>query len=393
MRRKEEAVGEIVNKLLTLVRPEYWLDKRVKVVNKAVQIDGRVYTASKPLLIAVGKSAVPMARWFMDRMKFVRKIVVTPVSSALDAEVVVAQHPYPGPGSLEAGRRVIEALETEDYDLVLFLISGGASALMEYSEMGLEELIELNGALVTSGLTIDEINTVRKHVSLLKGGQLAMKSKSKVVTLAVSDVPGDDPSVIGSGPTVPDNTTKEEALEILERLGLKKFSRYVRETPKSLPNAEFFLLYDAMDVLREGFSDWTILTSEIRGEARSLGMFLSSIANNVDVTGLKRVALAGEPEVKITGKSGKGGRNGEVCLSFLEHLRSDSLLVAVASDGIDGNSEYAGCFAYRGAGPTRDEVVIALEEHDSYSVLEKYGLAIKTGYTFSNVNNFYFLLS
>ena len=393
MRRKEEAVGEIVSKLLTLVRPEYWLDKRVNVVNKVVQINGRVYTTSKPLLIAVGKSAVPMAKWFMDRMEFVRKIVVTPVNVDLDAEVIVAQHPYPGPGSLEAGRRVIEALETEDYDLVLFLISGGASALMEYSEMDLEELVELNSILVTSGLSIDEINTVRKHVSLLKGGQLAMKSKSKVVTLAVSDVPGDDPSVIGSGPTVPDSTTKEEALEILERLGLKKFSRYLRETPKSLPNSEFFLLYDAMDVLREGFRDWTILTSEVRGEARSLGEFLSSIANNVNVTGLKRVALAGEPEVRITGKSGKGGRNGEVCLSFLEHLRSDSLLVAVASDGIDGNSEYAGCFAYRGAGPTREEVVRALDEHDSYSVLEKYGLVIKTGYTFSNVNNFYFLLS
>ena len=393
MRRNKEVADEIVSKLLTLVRPEYWLLKRVKASRNSISINGTTFTFSRPLLIAVGKSAVPMARWFIERAEFVRKIVVTPARAEVDAEVIVAEHPYPGPGSIKAGERVLQALENEKYDLVVFLLSGGASALMEYSEMGLEELVELNKALVTSGLTIHEINAVRKHVSLIKGGQLALRSKAPVLTIAVSDVPGDDPSVIGSGPTVPDTTTRESALEILKKLGLDRFSKYVHETPKSLQNSFYFTLYNALDVLKEGFTDWTILTGEVVGEAKSLGLFLASIANSSYRTGLRRVALAGEPEVRVSGKVGKGGRNGEVCLSFLNHVRVESLLVAFASDGIDGNSEYAGCFVSRDTGIPRDEIIRSLAEHDSYSLLERYGVAIKTGLTFANVNNFYFLVN
>jgi glycerate 2-kinase len=388
---KGNTISDLVSKVLRLSDPKYWLAKKVRVQNGEVSVNGERYLTKRPLLISVGKASVPMAEYFLERIKPIRAIVVTPVSAELDAEVLVAEHPLPGAGSLKAGDVVEEALAREDYDLVLFLVSGGASALMEKSDLTLEELREINRVLVGSGLSINEINVVRKHLSHLKGGQLARLSKAKVLTLAVSDVPGNDPSSIGSGPTVPDTSTVEQAEEIMERVGLTKYVRFLRETPKSLPNSKFYLLFDALDVLKEGFNDWLILTGEAKGEATSLGAILASIANSSERTGIERVAMAGEPEVKLSGKVGKGGRNGEVCLGYYLNSRAKGFtLVAIASDGSDGNSEYAGCYV-DDLDLERGEVLEALENHDSYGLLEKYDRTIKTGFTFTNVNNFYFL--
>jgi glycerate 2-kinase len=391
--REEGTIGELVNKVLKLSDPRYWLARKVEVRGRKITVEGKSYETSRTLLIAAGKASVPMAEYFLNKVPLVRAIVVTPVFVSLQgAEVIVAEHPVPGEGSLRAGEVVAEALKKEDYDLVLFLLSGGSSSLLELTDMGLEELRTLNERLIKSGLSINEINAVRKHLSKIKGGQLAKLSKSRVVTIAVSDVPGNDPSTIGSGPTVPDTTTVEDAKEALKRVGLEGYEKYLRETPKEIDNSDFFLLLDAMTVLKEGFSDWLVLTSEARGEAKSLGLFLASIANSSPSTGLSKVALAGEPEVRVEGKAGKGGRNGEVCLGYYLGRRvKDFALLALASDGLDGNSEYAGCYVDGELYLDKGEALSALELHDSYGLLERYGRAIRTGFTFTNVNNFYFL--
>ncbi|MCG3108605.1 Glycerate 2-kinase [Metallosphaera sp. J1] len=387
--------------MLALSDPRRALERKVQVRSNELVVEGARFRFSKPLVISVGKASVRMANFFLERLSSYQAIVIKPKGDGLNVEgnatVIQSSHPYPDEDSFRAGRQVREALTSWDYDLVIFLLSGGASSLMEDPIPPPSSYVEAMKRLVISGLGIDEINVVRKHLSKVKGGRLATLSRSPVVTLVVSDVPGNDLSVVGSGPTLPDSSTVDEAKELLEQLNLD-LSEYLEETPKRLDNSWAFLIQSVDDVL-QGLTDMpgaTILSSEVRGEARSLGAFLASIVNTRN-SGLKRpftLLLGGEPEVTVRGPTGKGGRNGEVCLSFLEWVRVPEVkLYAIATDGVDGNSEYAGCVVSGGTNVSKREIRKALEAHSSYELLEKMGAVIATGPTGTNVNNVYVLMA
>lgn len=394
-------MDEIVKRVLEYADPYKTLQEKVKLNSNSITIleTGFTFNFSKPLLIAAGKASYKMAKFFLERIKPVNYLIVTPRGSNLHLDnVIEAGHPQLDENSVKAGKLVKELLLKEDYDVLFFLLSGGASALLEDPVIPLDDFKKINRALVESGLDIKQINTVRKHLSNLKGGRLAKLSKAPVISLVLSDVPGNDLSSIGSGPTFPDNTTVEDAKRILEKIGYSSYSKYLVETPKEV-NAYNYIFLDNMSVLKkiaEIVPNPLILTSEVMGEAKQLGIFIASIYNsmkNYSVPFRKgTILIGGEPDVKIEGKGGKGGRNGEVALSLLLHARGNYKFYAIATDGIDGNSEYAGCIINGNMNIPKEDIEKALETHSSYELLEKYSATIKTGLTYTNVNNVYILI-
>jgi len=391
-------MDEVVKKILEFSDPYKALEEKVKVKENEIEVEGEKFKFKKPIIIAIGKASYKMAKFFTDRLD-VKGLAVVPRGSkvSLPIKVVESTHPQISEESFKAGEEVLRFLKEEDYDLVIFLLSGGASALVEYSNAPFEVVSEINEKLVKSALSINEINVVRKHLSAIKGGKLTDYVKAPILTLIVSDVPGGDLSSVGSGPTLPDLSTVEEAKKILAKIGLEKYSVYLTETKKEVKNSRYFLILDINVVLKKlkeyfGSSSF-ILSSEVRGDAFSFGQNLAGIANtSILGFGFKPpyILLAGgEPEVKIQGKAGKGGRNGEVCLGFLKWLKGKAKLYAIATDGIDGNSEYAGCIVDDSV--TIDVIDYYISTHSSYEILEKIGRAVKTGYTFTNVNNMYVL--
>lgn len=243
--------------MLALSDPRRALERKVQVRSNELVVEGARFRFSKPLVISVGKASVRMANFFLERLSSYQAIVIKPKGDGLNVEgnatVIQSSHPYPDEDSFRAGRQVREALTSWDYDLVIFLLSGGASSLMEDPIPPPSSYVEAMKRLVISGLGIDEINVVRKHLSRVKGGRLATLSRSPVVTLVVSDVPGNDLSVVGSGPTLPDSSTVDEAKELLEQLNLD-LSEYLEETPKRLDNSWAFLIQSVDDVL-QGLTD------------------------------------------------------------------------------------------------------------------------------------------
>ncbi|MCH4814876.1 MAG: glycerate 2-kinase [Saccharolobus sp.] len=396
---------DIVEKILEYSNPYNVLQEKVKIKDNSLLFNNENIPFNKPILISVGKASLPMARFFSERIELKAKLIVTPKGTkGKENNVIEAGHPLPDENSIKAGKKMIELLTTEDYDLVIFAISGGASALVEYSEISLDELRMINKILVTSGIGINKINIVRKHLSKIKGGKILeyIKDKIPVVSFIVSDVPGNDISSIGSGLTSIDTSTNENALEILKDIGLERYSKYLTETPKSVSRiVKNYIILDNMEVLKKVaniLDNSFILTSEIRGEARDVGAIIASIYNssenyNVPLRRPYYLLLGGEPEVTIQGKAGKGGRNGEVCLSFLKYAKKGNRfeLLGLATDGVDGNSEYAGCKVTSDMKIAEDDIDTALETHNSYGLLENYGGTIKTGYTHTNVNNIYVL--
>jgi glycerate 2-kinase len=387
-------MNEIVNKVLEFSDSYKVLEEKIRVKQGELNVAGNVFKFSRLLLLAVGKSSIKMAKFFLQRIKVSKGIVITPeIYDKLEGvEILQSTHPQISEKSLKAGERVVEVLKKEDYDLVLFLLSGGASALLEYTDIPLEELRSLNDRLVKSGLTINEINVVRKHLSKIKGGWLANYSKSPIVSLIISDVPGGDLSAVGSGPTVLDSTTVNDAIRILKKIGIELKRKDLIETPKSLSAPVYnFKILDVEEVLIKlrSYLGGKIISSEVRGDAFSFGANLAGIGNTLLRIGDKGIILAGgEPEVKIEGKGGKGGRNGEVCLGFLKFANKGIKLYAIATDGIDGNSEYAGCIVEGGLDIDVDKYISI---HSSYELLEKINATIYTGFTGNNVNNVYLL--
>ncbi|MFP3064580.1 MAG: DUF4147 domain-containing protein [Sulfolobus sp.] len=387
-------MNEIVNKVLEFSDSYKVLEEKIRVKQGELNVAGNVFKFSRLLLLAVGKSSIKMAKFFLQRIKVSKGIVITPeIYDKLEGvEILQSTHPQISEKSLKAGERVVEVLKKEDYDLVLFLLSGGTSALLEYTDIPLEELRSLNDRLVKSGLTINEINVVRKHLSKIKGGWLANYSKSPIVSLIISDVPGGDLSAVGSGPTVLDSTTVDDAIRILKKIGIELKREDLIETPKSLSAPVYnFKILDVEEVLIKlrSYLGGKIISSEVRGDAFSFGANLAGIGNTLLRIGDKGIILAGgEPEVKIEGKGGKGGRNGEVCLGFLKFANKGIKLYAIATDGIDGNSEYAGCIVEGGLDIDVDKYILI---HSSYELLEKINATIYTGFTGNNVNNVYLL--
>lgn len=335
-------------------------------------------------------------------------------------EVVEAGHPVPDDAGHAAALRMLELVRgLGPDDLVLCLISGGGSALLSLPAPGvsLEEKRDINRALLKSGAPISEINCVRKHLSGIKGGRLALACcPARVVTLVVSDVPGDDPADVASGPTLADAGTAAEALAILEKYAIA-LSPPVRalladpamETPKPgdprLGGNESVLIATAQDALEAaarvasvaGYAP-LILSNSMEGEAREVAIVHAGIARQVllhDQPLAKPCVIlsGGETGVTVRG-SGRGGRNAEFLLALAIALRGLDKVCAIAcdTDGIDGTEDNAGALIDPGslarAAHIGLDVPGLLANNDGYGFFKALGDLVVTGPTLTNVNDF-----
>jgi glycerate 2-kinase len=340
-------------------------------------------------------------------------------------EVVEAAHPVPDDAGQRAAQRIVELTRglTKD-DLVLCLISGGGSALLSLPAEGLtlDDKRAINKALLRSGAAIDEMNCVRKHLSAIKGGRLAaLCAPAKVVTLTISDVPGDDPAVIASGPTVPDATTCADALRILQRYGIEVpaaaragLESGTFETPK--PGDAVFAGHEvkliatpqesleaAATLARDAGIDAHILSDEIEGESRDVGKVHAALARAVARRGQPFtkpcvILSGGETTVTVKAKGGKGGRATEFLLGCAIALQREPNVYVLAgdTDGIDGSEDNAGAIV------TPDTLARAaaqglkaqdfLDRNDAYSFFAPLGDLLVPGPTFTNVNDLRALL-
>jgi glycerate 2-kinase len=378
----------------------------------------------RTIVLGAGKAAATMARAVERHMAGpVEGLVVTRYGHAVPCakvEVVEASHPVPDAAGRDAARRILEyAQAAGPDDLVLCLISGGASALLALPAAGLslEDKQAVNRALLASGADITQMNAVRKHLSAIKGGRLAAAAHpAKVVSLLISDVPGDDPAVIGSGPTVADPTTFADARAILRDYGIepppgvREHLAVARdETPKPgdprLTGAETVIvarpqasLEAAAARARAAGVAPVILGDALEGEAREVGKVLAGIALQARRHGQPApppcvLLSGGETTVTVRGK-GRGGRNVEFLLALSLHLNGAAGISALAADtdGIDGSEDNAGAIAppdtlARARAKGLDARAM-LVDNDAYGFFEALGDLVITGPTLTNVNDF-----
>lgn len=347
-------------------------------------------------------------------------VVVTRYGHAMPAgrvRIMEAAHPVSDAMSETAAMLIAESVRNlSQDDLVLALISGGGSALMALPAPGLHlaDKQAITRALLHSGANIKEMNLVRRHLSAIKGGKLAaMAQPARVVTLIISDVPGDNPADIASGPTVPDGSTPGEALKILERYGIplsetvrKVLTTSAGNNPGAAAYGDIRLvatpalaLQAAAEAVRRHGLTPMILGDAIEGESRQAAIVMAGIARSVKQYGqpLKGPAVllsGGETTVTVSqGQAGKGGRNTEFLLSLACALQEEKGIWAIAgdSDGIDGTEDAAGAMLYpetlsRGKNNGLSAQA-CLDAHDSYSFFHSLDDLIITGPTLTNVND------
>jgi len=346
-------------------------------------------------------------------------VVVTRYGHAVPAgriRILEAAHPVSDSMSEVAAMMIAEAVRhlTPD-DLVLALISGGGSALMALpiSGLNLADKQKITQSLLLSGANIREMNLVRRHLSAIKGGKLAsMAAPARVVSLIISDVPGDNPSDVASGPTVADTSTPEQALAVLLRYNipvspeirnalLAKQEAYLSAAAQSdsrLIATPAMALKAAAEAARRHGIMPLILGDALEGESRELGIVMAGIARSVKLYGhpVKKPAVllsGGETTVTVTGFAGKGGRNTEFLLSLACALEAQEGIWAIAgdTDGIDGTEDAAGAIIYPDTISRGSEVGLHapdyLAKHDSYSFFHATGDLVTTGPTLTNVND------
>ncbi len=403
---------------------------------------------SKTVVVGAGKAAGAMAQAFeqlwlarypkapMSGMVVTRYGHTPPQSLGLQGriKIIEAAHPVPDAAGLAAAEAILQSVQgLSADDLVVCLISGGGSSLLTLPCEGLRfsEKQAINQALLMSGANIGEMNCVRKHLSRIKGGRLAAAcGAARLVTLAISDVPGDDPSVIASGPTVPDETTCADALSILVRYGIDlpatihaALQAGLLETPKGLglqggKPASFDIrmiatpqqsLQAAAELARSMGVNAYILSDEIEGESREVAkvhaaLALSTAAGKSAFQTPCVILSGGETTVtvrpRVEGQAkGRGGRAGEFCLGLAQALQGVDAAkatrvwaLAADTDGIDGVEANAGAVVTpdtleRGTGLGL-QALTYLQRNDSFSFFEALGDLVVTGPTHTNVNDF-----
>jgi glycerate 2-kinase len=385
-------------------------------------------------IIGGGKAAVPMAATIADLLSDCQSagVVVTKYGhtsqkaskqcSAADITIMEAGHPVPDENSVRGARAIADlAQRATERDLVICLISGGGSALLTLPVPGLTlvTLQTLTDVLLRSGATINELNTVRKHCSLIKGGHLArLVAPATLVTLVLSDVVGDPLDVIASGPTVPDPTTTVDAQGVLERYGApwgfeppEGFRLY--ETPKpgdpafervrhTIVGSNRLAALAATERARQLGFRALLLSTYIEGEAREVARVAAALAKGIRAHGdpippPACLVWGGETTVTVRG-AGQGGRNQELALATALALDGwpDVLVMALASDGTDGPTDAAGAIV-TGSTVARARALgldplASLEANDSYPFFDSLGDLIWTGPTETNVNDLLFIL-
>lgn len=386
---------------------------------REVQPDSAVIRALKETtlngkikLVAAGKAAWQMAKaasnYLGERLE--QGIVITKYGHVRGElpriRCCEAGHPVPDEGSFDAARKALALTEnlTKD-DTVLFLLSGGGSALFELPLIPAEELQDVTRQLLACGADIVEINTLRKRLSAVKGGRFAQHcAPAKVFSIILSDILGDPPDMIASGPTCPDSSTCADAMEIVRRydLSLREETKQLLmvETPKALANARWMITGSVRELCdaaarscrKLGYEPF-FLTDRLCCQAREAGSVMASILRTHAGDGKKLAFLAGgETVVRLTG-SGKGGRNQELALAAAEGISglSNAALFSVGSDGTDGPTDAAGGFV---DGATRQRLLEegvhidqVLLNNDAYHALQRTDGLIFTGPTGTNVND------
>lgn len=402
-----ETANRIIREALRAAQPE-------TAVRRALECET---LPRRVTLVAIGKAAWQMARAAREQLgsKLQQGIVITKYGHASGPlpglEIWEAGHPVPDENSYRATQRALEMVSgLTKNDLVLFLISGGGSALFEKPAISREEMEDITRQLLSCGADITQMNTIRKRLSLVKGGKFALACRpAKVLSIVLSDIIGDPLDMIASGPAYPDSATTEEALQIVADYGLhlsrEAMDALLTPTPKELPNVRTVvtgsvtqLCASAADTCRSLSIEPRILTASLCCTARDAGSFLSSIAQYHHSTDHPvAYILGGETVVKVTGR-GKGGRNQELALAAAEGLSAiqNAALFSIGSDGTDGPTDAAGgyvdgntCRALLDRGIRIADV---LRDNDAYHALKKVGGLIVTGPTGTNVNDLTVLL-
>lgn len=385
-------------------------------------------------VVGAGKAAVLMARAVSDvlRKRIASVFVVTSAAAKpgpkSGLEAAEAGHPIPDRRGLSAAQRILAvASSLESEDLLIVLLSGGASGLLPLPDKGLTlaDKQRVTRLLLRSGATIAELNAVRKHLSAIKGGRLAAATRAQVLTLILSDVGGDDPGVVGSGPTAPDGTTFLDAARIIRRYGLwdrlpapvrihlvEGLAGWRPETPKPrnrlfrrvehvvVGNNRLALAAAAAAARRSGYESVRI-EEFVTGEASLVGRWMGELGKNLEsrtaLPGPVCVLAGGELTVTVRG-SGKGGRAQEFALAAALALQGSSGVWAAGfgTDGRDGPTAAAGAVVdgdtvARGK-KKRLNAAAYLRKNDSYTFFKKVGGHIVTGPTGTNVNDLYLLL-
>lgn len=370
-------------------------------VRNALAGEGGFDEFERIFVVGAGKAGATMARAaeaVLGRRIAAGSIAVKeqPPFRLKRVEISVTGHPVPDQRGVRASARIAEiAAAATRNDLIVCLISGGASALLPAPSISLAELQRITQQLLARGAAIQEMNTVRKHLSTLKGGQLAkLAAPARVLTLILSDVVGDDLEIIGSGPTVTDRSTIADALAVAKKYRIALPKNGLVETPKRLTNVKNVIVgsnrlaMDAAAAKARALGYRTLLlSSQIEGEAREVAIVHAGIAKEIHASGrpVKTPACllsGGETTVTLRGK-GKGGRNQEFVLAGAIALGGQprTVILSAGTDGSDGPTDAAGAIASL----ARNDASVYLANNDSYRYFSKYGGLIKTGTTGTNV--------
>lgn len=383
----------------------------------AKALHGKEFGTGKVYMVATGKAAWQMAHAAAEilEQRLEAGVVVTKynhVKGEIPKTICYeAGHPVPDENSFKGTQAALDMVaDLRAEDTVLFLLSGGGSALFEKPLISGEELTDITQQLLACGADIVEMNTIRKRISAVKGGRFALACEpAQVFSIVLSDILGDPLDMIASGPAYPDSSTCEEAVAIARKYHLnlsETVSELLKqETPKQLNNVEIQitgsvsnLCRAAADASRELGYKPMILTNQLACEAREAGAFLAAIAKTYQNTSESLAFIAGgETVVHLTGK-GKGGRNQEFALAAAEGISrlKDTAVFSLGSDGTDGPTDAAGGYCDDKTKEKLTELGISiydvLQDNDAYHALQKTGGLIMTGATGTNVNDVAVLL-
>lgn len=407
MRLREEA-DQVIRKSIQAVLPDEAVSKALK---------GKNFSQGKIYMVAVGKAGWQMGKAAADILqdRLEAGVVVTKYDHVKGeipkTQCFEAGHPVPDENSYLATQAALDLVaRAGSEDVVVFLISGGGSALFEKPLVSGEELKDITTQLLACGADIVEMNTIRKRLSAVKGGRFALACEpARVFSIVLSDILGDPLDMIASGPAYPDSSTCEEALSIAEKYKLKlsdeAWELLGKETPEELYNVETQITGSVSDLCRAAAAaceelgyEPHVLTDQLNCEAREAGRFLAAIARTYQNTNKSLAFLAGgETIVHLTGK-GKGGRNQELALAAAEGIAGlrNTAVFSVGSDGTDGPTDAAGGYS---DDTTRDKLLLegisiydVLQDNDAYHALSKTDGLIVTGATGTNVNDVAVLL-
>lgn len=405
---KEKILIDLAEEALRFLQPDLLIKNQVSIEGSQLLVQGKKFDLEKYrniYVVGAGKATYQMAKTMNELLKGKIKEGYINVPLAITKKIgtiVVnkAGHPFPDKNGLKGAKRIIEILEKADErDLVVCLISGGGSALLPtpIPPLTLEEKIDVTKKLLKSTANIDEINAVRKHLSLIKGGRMAnIAFPATVLAMYISDVPYDRLDSIASGPTVIDKSTSKEVIKILDKYKIrnKKITEVVleNETPKKLDGEKVFNFIigsnkQAIEHLSEFAKNkgYNVITLPyfMKGEAKKMPKKIINKAkpNTILIAG-------GETVVKIKGK-GMGGRNQEMALASILNLKTEMSFLTLATDGVDGITYYpvAGALVTKKIKIPSQEIRRALANNDSFSMLKNFNCLLKTGPSGTNVGD------